>query len=35
MALLAGIAGPTGAFLAWLALKPYSRAVDAADARGD
>ena len=35
MALLGAVAGPTGALLAWLALKPYSRAVDAADARGD
>ena len=35
MAGLACFAGPAGLTMAWLALKPYLRAVEAAEARGD
>ncbi|AKH42094.1 L-galactonate transporter [Croceibacterium atlanticum] len=35
MAALACFAGPTGLIMAWLALKPYRRAIIAAEARGD
>lgn len=35
MLALALIAAPTGLFLAWLSLRPYGRAIEAAEARGD
>src|SRR5690606_33211877 len=35
MALLALFAGPTGLFFAWLSLKPYAGAIEAAEVRGD
>ncbi|BBC73866.1 MFS transporter [Altererythrobacter sp. B11] len=35
MAVLACVAGPLGLLMAWLALKPYMHAVEAAEARGD
>jgi MFS family permease len=35
MAVLALFAGPVGLLFAWLALRPYARAVEAAEARGE
>ena len=35
MAMLGLIVGPLGLLLAWIALRPYARALAEAEARGD